>query len=224
MINNNGEPTGALLQSFVNMGYNVKIDIGKNAPYEAYNHIVGDDYFIVCVSTVTGEITFVQQTEKWWAENAGKKLGYLPDLRSKKLADASSHVSKEIAKCLKMREHIKSLATYAKDNGKEVVLVQGKLYMSTQEHAKETLFQGDPDIKGFIAGAVDVTNGLPEEEVTETPTEEKAPPIGLVPENIYDERCNDNRINDILDAMDRYRRAGVSIPPEWAQELKERLE
>ncbi|CAL9994181.1 hypothetical protein VPHK469_0178 [Vibrio phage K469] len=59
----------------------------------------------------------------------------------------------------------------------------------------------------------------------ERPSEvEPKQPIGLMPENIYTEKSNDARIDDILSACVRYRQAGKQIPPEWAQELLERLE
>lgn len=43
------------------------------------------------------------------------------------------------------------------------------------------------------------------------------PPLGLMPKNIHDTK----RALDILDAMERYARAGMPAPVEWVLELKE---
>ena len=41
------------------------------------------------------------------------------------------------------------------------------------------------------------------------------PPIGIMPEFVYRE----NRIDDLRNAIRRYRRAGIMPPPQWADEL-----
>ena len=49
------------------------------------------------------------------------------------------------------------------------------------------------------------------------------PPIGLMPEKIYEELSNTRRIEDILEAMKRYACAGKPIPIEWVRELEKRI-
>lgn len=46
-----------------------------------------------------------------------------------------------------------------------------------------------------------------------------APPLGLLPRKFWIE----NRADDILEAMERYRRGTYSIPVEWVEELAEHL-
>lgn len=55
---------------------------------------------------------------------------------------------------------------------------------------------------------------------------ETAPPIGLVPKFIHDERtydseydCNKARAFEILEAMQRYVKADKKIPKSWFNEL-----
>jgi hypothetical protein len=47
------------------------------------------------------------------------------------------------------------------------------------------------------------------------------PPLGLEPKWSWQERIREQRIDDILAAMQRYKTAGVKIPTEWLTELKE---
>jgi len=46
-----------------------------------------------------------------------------------------------------------------------------------------------------------------------------APPLGLVPRKFWIE----NRADDILEAMERYRRGKYIIPVEWVDELADHL-
>ena len=52
----------------------------------------------------------------------------------------------------------------------------------------------------------------------------KKPPLGLMPRVVYDERCNSERIEQILRAMARYSDAQMAIPMEWIKEIAERLQ
>ena len=45
------------------------------------------------------------------------------------------------------------------------------------------------------------------------------PPLGVMPKTLWVE----DRVNDILEAMERYRRGKYIIPAEWAEELAEHL-
>lgn len=45
----------------------------------------------------------------------------------------------------------------------------------------------------------------------------KKPPLGIMPRNIWEEQ----RVDDILEAMKRYSLEEVPIPNEWVEELKE---
>lgn len=51
-----------------------------------------------------------------------------------------------------------------------------------------------------------------------------APPLGLLPLNIWRRRCDAQRLGHILDAIGRYRQSEMQIPPEWYQELAEIIE
>lgn len=51
----------------------------------------------------------------------------------------------------------------------------------------------------------------------------KRPPLGLMPRVVYDERCNSERIEQILRAMARYSDAQMAVPMEWIKEIAERL-
>lgn len=46
-----------------------------------------------------------------------------------------------------------------------------------------------------------------------------APPIGLIPKFIHDE----NRLKDVIDAIERYCNAKLQIPYEWVEEYNELL-
>jgi hypothetical protein len=48
------------------------------------------------------------------------------------------------------------------------------------------------------------------------------PPIGLIPQNIFLELQNKQRVQDILDACSRYNEANMDIPQEWIDELSSR--
>jgi hypothetical protein len=48
------------------------------------------------------------------------------------------------------------------------------------------------------------------------------PPIGLIPQNIFLELQNKQRVQDILDACYRYNQANMNIPQEWIDELSSR--
>jgi len=48
-------------------------------------------------------------------------------------------------------------------------------------------------------------------------SELKKPPLGLEPRWVHDSR----RVEDILDAIERYTDANMSIPKAWVEELKD---
>ena len=48
------------------------------------------------------------------------------------------------------------------------------------------------------------------------------PPIGLIPQNIFLEIQNKQRVQDILDACSRYNESNMNIPQEWIDELSSR--
>ena len=48
------------------------------------------------------------------------------------------------------------------------------------------------------------------------------PPIGLIPQNIFLELQNKQRVQEILDACSRYNEANLNIPQEWIDELSSR--
>ena len=48
-------------------------------------------------------------------------------------------------------------------------------------------------------------------------SELKKPPLGLEPRRVHDSR----RAEDILDAIERYTDANMSIPKAWVEELKD---
>ena len=50
------------------------------------------------------------------------------------------------------------------------------------------------------------------------------PPLGLMPEDIYDLISNSKRMTEILDAMTRYSEANRPIPIIWVEELRRRIE
>lgn len=49
------------------------------------------------------------------------------------------------------------------------------------------------------------------------------PPLGLMPRRNYDWACNQQRMQDIIAAMQRYNSANKAIPQEWFDELGERI-
>jgi hypothetical protein len=49
----------------------------------------------------------------------------------------------------------------------------------------------------------------------------KKPPLGLTPKWIRRKEFDQNRANEILEAIQRYRQADIYIPVEWVDELKE---
>lgn len=54
-------------------------------------------------------------------------------------------------------------------------------------------------------------------------TETKKPPLGIAPRELAESAFNESRICEIVQGMSRYYEAGMSIPPAWREELKERL-
>jgi hypothetical protein len=48
----------------------------------------------------------------------------------------------------------------------------------------------------------------------------KKPPIGIITHHLWLEE----RVDNLMKAIDRYKEAGVPIPKEWQSELKEHLE
>jgi len=48
------------------------------------------------------------------------------------------------------------------------------------------------------------------------------PPLGLIPENLYKEKSNSDRMQGILYAMLRYVESGKDIPGDWIEELSRR--
>lgn len=50
-----------------------------------------------------------------------------------------------------------------------------------------------------------------------------APPLGIAPRELAESAFNESRICEIVQGMSRYYEAGMSIPPAWREELKERL-
>ena len=55
------------------------------------------------------------------------------------------------------------------------------------------------------------------EESEPDPDENKKPPLGIMPRELWEER----RIREILAAMKRYEKENVPIPQEWARELRD---
>jgi hypothetical protein len=51
----------------------------------------------------------------------------------------------------------------------------------------------------------------------------KKPPIGIVPEYIFEEQKNKERINDLTEAIKRFTDENRSVPKVWMTELKTRL-
>jgi len=48
---------------------------------------------------------------------------------------------------------------------------------------------------------------------------EPKPPLGIMPRWRYEEIRDIERIQELVDAIIRYRKEGVPCPPEWAQEI-----
>ena len=51
----------------------------------------------------------------------------------------------------------------------------------------------------------------------------KKPPLGLIPEFIFEEDRQYDRITQIIDAMQRYADADKEIPSKWVKELGKRV-
>lgn len=49
------------------------------------------------------------------------------------------------------------------------------------------------------------------------------PPIGLVPEFIFETQKERDRLIEITEAMERYSLAGKPVPIEWVKELSRRI-
>lgn len=48
-----------------------------------------------------------------------------------------------------------------------------------------------------------------------------APPLGLTPRDIYEEKKNKERFHEVCSAISRYYNAGKKIPVEWIIEYNE---
>jgi hypothetical protein len=60
------------------------------------------------------------------------------------------------------------------------------------------------------------------DEMNQSESNVQKPPIGLLPQNIFLELQNKQRVQDILDACSRYNEANMNIPQEWIDELSSR--
>ena len=67
-----------------------------------------------------------------------------------------------------------------------------------------------------------VTGPKTPEAPKEQPKQEK-PPLGLMPRSVFESKCEQQRVIDILDAMERYSNADKVIPVDWVSELRERV-
>ena len=45
------------------------------------------------------------------------------------------------------------------------------------------------------------------------------PPLGLRPRTVWQKQVKDDRIDEIMHALERYSEAGVAVPIEWLSEL-----
>jgi hypothetical protein len=52
---------------------------------------------------------------------------------------------------------------------------------------------------------------------------DKEPPLGIAPRELAEQAFNESRICEIIQGMNRYYEASMSIPQAWREELKERL-
>lgn len=74
-------------------------------------------------------------------------------------------------------------------------------------------FSGSPPDEGFIPRPVSAAISIC--------SNEPHPPLGLTPKNIWEERMQHQRRQDIHAAMQRYIEAGKEIPNNWLEELLE---
>lgn len=49
----------------------------------------------------------------------------------------------------------------------------------------------------------------------------KKPPLGITPKYIWERKIKEERLHDLLAAMDRYEKEGLRIPIEWNREYLE---
>ncbi len=66
-------------------------------------------------------------------------------------------------------------------------------------------------------------NEQPKKKIRKATGEALIPPLGLKPRFISETQYKNERINDILNAMERYSDNNTVIPVEWVTELRELL-
>jgi hypothetical protein len=110
-------------------------------------------------------------------------------------------------------------------NKRQQIAILAELNATSEDIIRTTLKSKGIDLRSANAGkkksmVIEAADPVPGEAGYEA---DKEPPIGIAPREVAESAFNESRICEIVKGMSRYYEAGMSIPPAWREELKERL-
>ena len=111
-------------------------------------------------------------------------------------------------------------------NKRQQIAILAELNDTSEDIIRTTLKSKGIDLRSANAGKkkksmkIEAADPVPGEAGYEA---DKEPPIGIAPREVAESAFNESRICEIVKGMSRYYEAGMSIPPAWREELKERL-
>lgn len=116
-------------------------------------------------------------------------------------------------------------------NKKAQIEILAELNATTKDTIKAILKANDVDLRGGNYRSkqpekvieIEAADPQPGELGSEFPPTVEKPPLGIPPRGIAEALFSESRIKDIVEAMHRYYEAGMKIPLEWREELKDRL-
>ena len=127
-------------------------------------------------------------------------------------------IIEDVSKCLDRFEAV----TVGTGNYRYVALEDNdKLEKGVIYHCNHNGFCEDP------RGGFNIHNGtgyvkFPVETETEKPEQLEQPPLGFIPEYIWEERVNRERLNELLNTVKRYNQVNYPVPTELRDEIVKR--
>ena len=110
-------------------------------------------------------------------------------------------------------------------NKRQQISILAELNATSEDIIRTTLKSKGIDLRSANAGkkksmVIEAADPVPGEAGYKATTK---PPLGIAPRELAESAFNESRICEIVQGMSRYYEAGMSIPPAWREELKERL-
>lgn len=110
-------------------------------------------------------------------------------------------------------------------NKRQQISILAELNATSEDIIRTTLKSKGIDLRSANAGkkknmVIEAADPVPGEAGYQPKSK---PPLGIAPRELAEQAFNESRICEIIQGMSRYYEAGMSIPPAWREELKERL-